>query len=450
MKPAGLRARVTGGFTVGALLLSASMAVVSYQLIRTSLLDERERASVRAAYFNATVVRSGLSAADPDVAEMLRSLETGGDRRTVVRWDGSWYARTADQGITEAIPAGVQDLVAGGTPAVQRVRVDGHPAVVVAVPLTPSAAFYEIDSLRELDQTFRTLALVLASVAIMVACGGAALGWYATRYVLRPLTSVARAAEDIAAGKVKTRLDPAAEPDLARLTTSFNRMVDELAERLERDRRFAADVSHELRSPLQTLSAAISVLAARREHLDTRTAAAAELITDEVNRFQKLVQDLLELARGDQPAARSGVDVAELARRVCRGRGVDEDIVDTDGATGTVWYVDRRRVEQILANLVENAARYGGGATAIRLSRAPGHHVLEVDDSGPGVSPQDKKAIFHRFVRGRAANARHGDGTGLGLAIVAQHAAAHGGRACVLDRPGGGARFRVELPEDTP
>jgi two-component system, OmpR family, sensor histidine kinase MtrB len=114
-----------------------------------------------------------------------------------------------------------------------------------------------------------------------------------------------------------------------------------------------------------------------------------------------------------------------------------------------IWHVDRRRFEQMIANLLDNADRHGGGAVAVRVGCDGDLGFVEVDDDGPGVPPQDRDAIFDRFVRGRTASARgDSEGTGLGLALVARHAAAHGGRVFVTDRPGGGARFRVELPGD--
>ncbi|MFG3417196.1 sensor histidine kinase [Micromonospora sp. NPDC048063] len=447
MRRLGLRARVSAGFAVGALLLSASMALVSYELTRRSLLDERERTAVRAAYFDAAVVRTGLDTEDPDVVEVLRSLDTGGNRRPLLHRGDDWYARNADAGLTAAIPGDLQQLVRAGEPAVQRVRVNGQPTLLVGLPLAPSISYYELTSLRELDETLQVLALALTAVAIVVAGSGAALGWYATRHSLRPLTAVADAAQEIADGNFSARLAPTTDPDLTRLSTSFNHMVDQLSQRIERDRRFAADVSHELRSPLQTLAAAASVLARRREHLDDRTATAAGLVADEITRFQQLVNDLIQLARSDQPADRRPVDVAALARRVCQARGLPGALVHATGGAATTWLVDQRRVEQILANLVDNAVRHGGGPVAVRLSQRGGTGIIEVDDEGPGVPPADRDVVFDRFVRGRAAHARAaGDGTGLGLAIVAQHAAAHRGRAGVGDRPGGGARFRVELP----
>jgi signal transduction histidine kinase len=444
MKRPPLSTRVVVGFAAGALVLSTIIAVASYQLSRGSLLAERERTATRATYFDAQAVHADLTAADPDIVQILRSLDTGTLRRAVVHRDGEWYARSADSDASEAVPAGLVARVEGGRPGMQRVRTGGHPSVVIGVPLSDSTAFYEVHSLEELDRTLALLALALAVAALTTAALGAGFGAYATRYVMRPLHRVAHAAEEIADGDLSARLDPADEPDLARLTTSFNTMVNQLAERMERDRRFAADVSHELRSPLQTLQAAASVLINRRAALDDRSATAATLISDEVARFQSLVVDLIELARSDQPAERSPVRAVELARQLCAQHGLSDGSVEGD--IDAVWHVDRRRLEQILSNLLDNASRYGGGAVAVRLVDRPGGHRIEVDDAGPGITSADKTTIFQRFVRGRASQARGSDdGTGLGLALVAEHAVAHGGSACVLDRPGGGARFRVDL-----
>ncbi|MFG2052606.1 ATP-binding protein [Micromonospora sp. NPDC048930] len=443
----GLRARVTAAFAVGALLLAASMALFSYDLTRRSLLDERERAAVRAAYYDAAVVRSGLDTETPDVVAVLRSLDTGSSRRPLLHLPDGWYARNAEVG-GAAVPAELQRLVHAGQPGVQRVRIDGQPILLVGIPLAAGVGYYELTSLREVEETFQVVGLALTAVAIMVAGAGAALGWYATRHSVRPLTAVADAAERIAAGDFTTRLDPTTDPDLTRLSSSFNHMVDQLARRIEQDRRFAADVSHELRSPLQTLAAAASVLTRRRAHQDERTATAAGLVADEVARFQRLVDDLIQLARTEQPAQRETVDIGLLAREACRARALPERLVQVPAGTLTEWRVDRRRVEQILLNLLDNAVRYGGGPVAVRLSLRDGAvGVIDVDDDGPGVPDADREVIFDRFVRGRAAHARAGtDGTGLGLALVAQHAAAHGGRATVVDRARG-ARFRVELAE---
>lgn len=446
-KQLGLRTRISAAFAIGALLLSACVTLVSYELTRRTLFSERERTSVRTSYFDAAVVDAGLEVNKPDVLEVLRSLDTGADRYVLLERDGRWFSRSADPAATAAVSATLQAMARRGEAGAQRVRRNGEPALVVAVPLSSTTVFYEVVSLRELDRTLQLLALVLTAAAIMVAGGGAAVGWYVTRTALRPLTVVAEAARTIADGDLDTRLDPDTEPDLAQLSASFNYMADQLTRRLERDRRFAADVSHELRSPLQTLAAAISVVDRRRDGLDPKVATAFGLITDEITRFQALVEDLLELARGERPAVREPTDIPALVSRVCQGRGLTGDFLRIEGDVPVVWQVDSRRIEQALGNLVDNALRYGGGVEAIRIGLVEDRRCfLEVDDSGPGITEEDREVIFDRFVRGRAANARGGtDGTGLGLSIVMQHTAAHQGSVDVHNRPDGGARFRIEL-----
>jgi signal transduction histidine kinase len=453
VKRLGLRAKVTATFAAGALAISAATAILTYDLTRGTLLASRQRSAIRLAYFDAGVVQAGLSGSDPDVIALLRSLDTGATRHDLVFWGGSWYSRTADTGFTAAIPSDLQRLVADGQTAVQRVRVATGPAFVIGIPLPGGADFYVIDSLTELDQTLRTLSLILTLVAAGTTAAGAAVGAYSSRRTLRPLGEVATAARNIAAGDLRARLDPSTEPDLQPLTDAFNDMVDQLGERIARDRRFAADVSHELRSPLQTLGTATSVLYRRRAQFDDRAATAITLLHDEITRFQTLVTDLLELARADQVADREGVAVADLARQVCRDRNLPADLVTVAADTPVTWPVERRRLEQVLVNLLDNAVHHGGGPAGVSLAvrcgdrDAPGWGTIDVDDTGPGVAPDQRQAIFHRFVRGAGSGARgDSDGTGLGLALVAQHVAAHGGRVEVLDRPGGGARFHVELP----
>jgi len=145
MRHAGLRARVTLLFSAGALALSTRLAVSTYQLTARQLLKERERTAVRGAHFDAAIVRQGLSGDDPDVVAVLRALDTGQGRRPLLRRNGVWFARSADDGLTEAVPTALQALVAKEQPAVQRIRVAGKAAVVVGVPLSRDGEdFYEI------------------------------------------------------------------------------------------------------------------------------------------------------------------------------------------------------------------------------------------------------------------------------------------------------------------
>ena len=443
MRRPGLGTRITAVFALGSLGVSTALAVATYSLTRSGLLDDRERTAVRAAYADAAAVQSGLTVSEASLVDVLRSLDTGSTRQPVIRREGQWYARTADEDLTGAIPASLRSSAESGTPALQRARTDSGPVLVVGVPLpSADATYYEVNNLSELERTLDSLALTLTLLALTTTAAGAALGWWASRRVLAPLASVTQAATSISAGNLGTRLDPAKEPDLAELTSAFNAMVDELSSRMDRDRRFSADVSHELRSPLQTLSTAAAVLERRRDTLDPRSSAALGLLTGEVERFQQLVTDLLELARGDRPAELAPVDLAVLVRQVCAERSVP-----LHGPASLVADVDARRLRQVLVNLLDNAERHAGGAVAVQLGQSPGCVWLEVDDAGAGVPVEERELIFDRFGRGRSSGVRgSGEGTGLGLALVAQHVGAHGGRVLVGDRPGGGARFRVELP----
>ena len=182
------------------------------------------------------------------------------------------------------------------------------------------------DLARELEETFQVLALALTAVGIMVAGSGAATGWYATRHSLRPLTAVADAAEKMAAGDFTTRLAPTTDPDLARLSTSFNHMVDELARRVERDRRFAADVSHELRSAAADPSSAASVLTIRRDRQDARTATAAGLVSEESPPLRQLVDDLDRAGRAGNRRPPAGRTWRPWPGR-CATRVTAEDLV---------------------------------------------------------------------------------------------------------------------------
>ncbi len=452
MRRLGLRTRVIATMAGGALILSTTIATVSYQIIRNQLLEGRERTAERSAFYDATIVNARLDRLGTNAVAVLGSLATGTDRRPVLRRGaGDWFSLSTDVGGHTDIPQALQAMVDSGQPGRQRVHTASGPAIVVGIPLSNDTQYYEIVLLAVLEDDLDVMGLVLGLVAGGTTLAGAGLGWSTARRALRPLRSVTYAARGIAGGDLSARLDPSAEPDLAQLTFAFNDMVDQLSKRIERDRHFAADVSHELRSPLQTLAAAATVLQNRRAQLDDRTAVAAQLVAEEVERFQRLVIDLIEITRADSELELSIVDVLALARDECQARGIDPAIVKIAPNVDGVWLADARRVERIVGNLLENAGRHGGGAVAVRLRHEKGFNVIEVDDEGPGVRPEDRQTIFNPFVRGRGAGSR-GDsgGTGLGLAIVARLAESHGGRAAVGDRPGGGARFRVELGERAP
>lgn len=447
MRQAGLRTRVTLLFSATALVLSTGLAVSTYELTARQLVKERERTAVRGAYFDAAIVRQGLSGDAPDVVAVLRALDTGQGRRPLLRRNGVWFARNADDGLTEAVPAALGALVAKDQPAVQRIRVAGKVAVAVGVPLSRDGEdFYEIQSLAEVQQTLDALAGILSALAVAATVSAAALSRWTTGRALRPLRDVAQAAARISSGDLAVRMESTQDQDLSQLAESFNAMVVEVSARIERDQRFAADVSHELRSPLQTLTAASSVLLRRVDDLDERSASAARLVAQEATRFTALVQDLLVLARAGTQATLSTTVVTDLLREACRRAAVSEDIVRVGVDVGS-WPLDPPRMLQVVVNLLDNARRHGGGATELAADVVAGALVLTVDDAGPGVPTDERAMIFDRFGRGHSAHSRgDGDGTGLGLSLVAQHVGVHGGQVEVLDRPGGGCRFRIIFP----
>jgi signal transduction histidine kinase len=193
---------------------------------------------------------------------------------------------------------------------------------------------------------------------------------------------------------------------------------------------------------------ATELLRRRRAELPETAARAVDLLGSEVHRFQQMVVDLLEISRDDQiddDRALETLDLAELVRNVLAGRPGDPPQVEIDRPALVVG--DRRRIDRVVANLLDNADCYGGGAVRIAVSRDDGRVRLEVDDQGPGIPEPLRQRVFERFARGNRAGQRGADtGTGLGLALVAQHVARHHGGVWVEDRPAGGARFVVELP----
>jgi signal transduction histidine kinase len=261
---------------------------------------------------------------------------------------------------------------------------------------------------------------------------------------------VAAAASGIAGGGFYTRLDPERDPELNRLAQSFNNMADTMQARIEREAQFASDVSHELRSPITALSAAVEVLDARRSDLPERTQQALDVVVNQVRRFDQMVLDLLELSRIDAGVTdvnREELRLDEVVPRIAQRYGFGDVPIEVEPAAMKTAWIDKLRLERVLANLLDNARQHGGGPTRISIEADRRHALLlAVEDAGPGVARGERQRIFERFARGTAA--RHRVGTGLGLALVTEHAQALGGEAWVEDRPGGGARFVVRFPID--
>jgi signal transduction histidine kinase len=275
---------------------------------------------------------------------------------------------------------------------------------------------------------------------------------------VRPVGVAAQAAKAIAGGRLDTRLEPTDDPDLSVLANSFNDMASALQSRIERDARFASDVSHELRSPLMTLSASVEVMDARRDDMPERAQAALDLLKSDVVRFQGLVEDLLEISRFDAGAVRLHREELLAAEFVRQAVGVSSmpgtPIAVSPRAEHVLINGDRRRLARVIANLIDNARLHGGGQPEVSITEVADDNGaitkirIAVEDHGAGVPEQERHLIFERFSRGGMAGRRAGsDGAGLGLALVDEHVRMHGGRVWVEDRLDGepGARFVIEL-----
>lgn len=443
----GLRNRVTLGFGALALTLSLLLAVVVWFEVSRYLLGQRQSAAVHEIALDAAVLQSGLRSAQPDVPRLLNSLPSTSDAASLLSYRGEWYATSLSRG-PDVLPGELSRLVGAGTAARQRIAVDGQPYLVVGLPLDdPGDAFFELFPLADVDRAYRALSITLIAAAAFTSLLGVGVGWFASRRAMRPLTEVTEAAAEVARGNLDARVDAEDDPDLARLATSFNNTASALRQRVIADARFTGDVSHELRTPLTTMLNSMQLLQNRRAEMPPGVGEPLDLLADDLDRFRRLVVDLLEISRYDSgdDAAVERVTIADLVRRAAdaaAGRSVT--VVDDDAAAVTVL-ADKRRLERVVTNLVENADSHGGGCLAVRVHRTAAGVRIVVDDAGPGVAPERRERIFERFYRDGSDG---GHGVGLGLAIVARHVQWHRGTVSIGDRPGGGARFVIELPEE--
>ena len=312
---------------------------------------------------------------------------------------------------------------------------DDRPAVpgfAVGAPLAlPDVGAYELYYLFPLSQEANTLSLVkrtlaVAGIALVLLLGG--IAWLVTRQVVSPVRMAARTAERFSAGRLEERMAVVGEDDLAKLATSFNQMAGSLQGQIRQledlsrvQRRFVSDVSHELRTPLTTVRMAADVLHDARQDFDPATARSAELLQNQLDRFELLLTDLLEISRYDAGAAvleAEPVDLVEVARRSLEAA---EPLAERKGSelsleaptTGCIAEVDSRRVARILSNLVINAIEHGEGRPVVVTVAADRHAVgIAVRDHGVGLRPGESALVFNRFWRADPARARSTGGTG--------------------------------------
>lgn len=325
----------------------------------------------------------------------------------------------------------------------------------------PYELYFVIDLVREqatLDAVQRVL--VVGGLLLVLLLGGVVS--VVTRLVVRPVREAAAAAARMSSGDLDQRVDVRGEDDLAALGRTFNEMagslqrqITQLAELSRLQQRFVSDVSHELRTPLTTMRMAGEVLHEARGDLDPAASRSAELLMTQLDRFEALLADLLEMSRFDAGAAALDAEPVDLRALVARVVEHAEPVAAAQSVPVEVSVPERpvtaevesRRVERVLRNLVLNAVEHAEGRPVeVELAADETAVAVVVRDHGIGLRPEDAERVFDRFWRADPARARTTGGSGLGLAISTEDAALHGGRLEVVGQLGLGAAFRLLLP----
>jgi two-component system sensor histidine kinase MtrB len=378
-------------------------------------------------------------------------------------------ARPADayQANKAAITPELAAAVQSGQRANQVVNVDGRTYLAMGRPVFTRWKYHQIElyyliplrsEVAVAENARTTVTLVGAALVLLLAI----LVILVTRLVARPVRLAAQTAQRLSAGLLDQRMDVKGEDEIALLADAFNHMAENLQRQIVRleemsrlQRRFTSDVSHELRTPLTTVRMAADLLHSERENFDPAVARSAELLQAELDRFEELLTDLLEISRFDAGFAMldgEPTDLVSLVRRVgdrltpVAGRcGVELTVVVPQPPV--IAEIDPRRVERILRNLVDNAIDHGAGRPVIITLGMDNNAVaITVRDHGVGFKPGEEKLVFNRFWRADPSRARQTGGTGLGLSISLEDARLHGGWLEAWGEPGQGAQFRLTLP----
>ncbi|MFI6035772.1 MtrAB system histidine kinase MtrB [Streptomyces sp. NPDC051315] len=415
------------------------------------------------------------------MSELVSSLSSGGqgafDVVTLPTGDDSGGGRgpraSGDVRPNQSVPEDLRVRINTSTGAAQSyTRIiygnnkESQPALVIGKRVNdPTGEPYELYYLFPLTQEEKSLSLVkgtLATAGLFVVVLLGAIAWLVVRQVVTPVRMAAGIAERLSAGRLQERMKVTGEDDIARLGEAFNKMaqnlqlkINQLEDLSRMQRRFVSDVSHELRTPLTTVRMAADVIHEAREDFDPVTARSAELLADQLDRFESLLADLLEISRFDAGAAAleaEPIDLREVVRRVVSGAA---PLAERKGTAirvlgdqqPVVAEADARRVERVLRNLVVNAVEHGEGKdVVVKLASAGGAVAVAVRDYGVGLKPGEATRVFSRFWRADPARARTTGGTGLGLSIALEDARLHGGWLQAWGEPGGGSQFRLTLP----
>lgn len=430
------------------LLAGASFFVVRQFRLQSSLERDLQRAQVNLA-LAAAVLEEEVT--QQDARSLFGSYRRQGDFQAVVEFDDESFSSNASLSLSQ-IPSSVRQQ-RGRDVVYQRADVDGVSYLIAGGDVPGSGArAYLFFPEQGLQRSISELGAVLLIGWLLVVVVSGFVGMSLSRRMLRPVARASTAARSLAEGLLDTRLPVDTRDEFGMWAASFNEMAQALQKKIselslarERERRFTANVAHELRTPVGALVSEASVL---REHLDTLPYLAkrpAELLVEDVGRLRELLDDLMELHRLDQGREKldvSTVDLTEIVRALLGRRGL-EPVVSVI-AEPTRFRCDRRRLERIAANLIDNALKHGGDNARVVIRRDHDEVILEVCDSGPGIAPEHLPRLFERFFK--TDDSRAGTGTGLGLNIAEENARLLGGSIEAQSRLGEGTRFIVRLP----
>ena len=389
------------------------------------------------------------------------------DAVLVVPGDGPRAATAA--GPVNQIPATLRDFIKAGQVSYQysTVHADSFsgPALIIGTPTSSRVTNLELYLIFPLASEASTIALVRGTMAtggvvLLVLLAGIAL--LVSRQVVVPVRSASRIAERFAEGHLSERMPVRGEDDMARLAVSFNDMAESLSRQITQleefgnlQRRFTSDVSHELRTPLTTVRMAADLIYDHSESLDPALRRSTELMVSELDRFESLLNDLLEISRHDAGVAELSVEAVDLRSTVNSALGDVGHLAEDAGIEllvdmppqELIAEVDTRRVERILRNLIANAIDHAEHKPVrIRMAADEDTVAVTVRDYGVGLRPGEEKLVFSRFWRSDPSRVRQSGGTGLGLAISVEDARLHQGRLEAWGEPGSGACFRLTLP----
>ncbi|WP_343710271.1 MtrAB system histidine kinase MtrB [Mycobacterium sp.] len=375
----------------------------------------------------------------------------------------------ASAGPANQVPDTLRDFVKAGQVAYQyaTVTTDGFagPALIIGTPTTSRVTNLELYLIFPLGNEQSTISLVRGTMAtgglvLLVLLAGIAL--LVSRQVVVPVRTAARTAERFAEGHLAERIPVRGEDDMARLAVSFNDMAESLSRQIAQleefgnlQRRFTSDVSHELRTPLTTVRMAADLIYDHSADLDPTLRRSTELMVNELDRFEALLNDLLEISRHDAGVADLSVESVDLRATVNNALGSVGHLAEESGielqvdlpANAVIAEVDTRRVERILRNLIANAIDHAEHQP-VQITMAVDEDTVAVTvrDYGIGLRPGEEKLVFSRFWRADPSRVRRSGGTGLGLAISVEDARLHQGRLEAWGEPGKGSCFRLTLP----